>query len=629
MILQGVPAETTERVRLSVAEARALSERAMRGIGYEAEEARILADHVIDAALCGYEYSGLPKLLNVADDPRHAAGRRPMRVVKGTSVSVLFDGGNQSGMLGMYHATRAAIERASTHGFALVGVNDIWMSGRSAYYVEMAARAGLIAIHTVAVRRAQGLCAGARDPRTRRQRAISLHRVQARPVRSPGRVPARTGCGDRRHQGDAAAGRRRGDPDSRRARVSRACTARARGHRDRSAHPRPADPARRRQALISRIGSLALVMLLLVGCLPGLRGDAISSGEWPNYGNDAGGSRYSPLTQIDRGNVARLRVAWTYRTGETVGVPGPWGHYAFEATPVMADGTVVFSTPYNRVIALDAETGNERWTWDAKVDRTRRVALATSRGVSTWLDVEARADRTCRRRIFVGTVDARLVALDAATGTPCAGFGRSGQVDLTEGIAVIDRCCYQVTSPPAGVNGLVVVGSAIGDNRGANLERGVVRAYDARTGALRWSWDPIPTRESDPARATWAGDSWRRTGAANVWSVMSVDVERGLGVLPTSSPSPDFYGGERLGANVYANSVVALRAATADVVWHFQAVHHDLWDYDVPAQPVLLNVSREGKPVPAVVVATKMGHVFVLHRDTGAPLFPIEERAVP
>ena len=142
--------DTTERVRLSVAEARALGERAMRGVGYEHDEARILTDHVIDAALCGYEYSGLPKLLNVADDPRHAAGRRPMRVVKATSVSVLFDGGNQSGMLGMYHATRAAIERASTHGFALVGVNDIWMSGRSAYYVEMAARAGLIAIHTVA-----------------------------------------------------------------------------------------------------------------------------------------------------------------------------------------------------------------------------------------------------------------------------------------------------------------------------------------------------------------------------------------------------------------------------------------------------------------------------------------------
>jgi quinoprotein glucose dehydrogenase len=380
----------------------------------------------------------------------------------------------------------------------------------------------------------------------------------------------------------------------------------------------------------ARIGSLAIVTLLFVGCLPALRGDSISRGEWPNYGNDAGGTRYSPLTQIDRENVARLRVAWTYRTGETVGTPGPWGHYAFEATPLMVDGTLFFSTPYNRVIALDAETGKERWAWDARIDHTRRVALATSRGVSTWVDVEARTDRPCRRRIFLGTIDARLVALDAVTGAPCASFGRSGQVDLTEGITIIDdRCCYQVTSPPAVVNGLVVVGSAIGDNRGADLERGVVRAYDARSGALRWSWDPIPTRESDPARATWAGDSWRRTGAANVWSVMSVDAERGLLFLPTSSPSPDFYGGERLGANVYANSVVALRAATGEVVWHFQVVHHDLWDYDVPAQPVLLNVTRAGQPVPAVAVATKMGHVFVLHRETGAPLLPIEERAVP
>jgi len=389
----------------------------------------------------------------------------------------------------------------------------------------------------------------------------------------------------------------------------------------------------------SSVVSLAIVALLLAGCLPEKAShlitavpgaDTVSRGEWPNYGNDAGGSRYSPLAQIDRQNVARLRVAWTYRTGETVGAPGPYAHYAFEATPLMVDGTLFLSTPYNRVIALDAETGQERWAWDAKVDRGRRVAIATSRGVSTWLDAEARPDRACRRRIFLGTVDARLVALDAATGAPCADFGRSGQIDLSEGIEVSDgRCCYQVTSPPAVVGGLVVVGSSIGDNRGADLERGVVRAYDARSGALRWSWDPIPTRESDPARATWAGDSWRRTGAANVWSVMSVDAERGLLFLPTSSPSPDFYGGERLGANVYANSVVALRAATGEVVWHFQVVHHDLWDYDVPAQPVLVTMPVEGKPVPAVVVATKMGHVFVLHRETGAPLLPVEERPVP
>jgi len=296
----------------------------------------------------------------------------------------------------------------------------------------------------------------------------------------------------------------------------------------------------------------------------------------------------------------------------------------------MIDGMVFLSTPYNRVIALDPQTGRERWRYDPNIDRTRLLAIVTSRGVSTWLDPVPRADGVCRRRIFVGTVDARLIAVDAATGTPCASFGRNGQIDLTEGIDVSDeRCCYQVTSPPAVVGGLVVVGSAIGDNRAADLERGVVRAYDAQSGALRWSWDPIPTRESDPARATWAGDSWRRTGAANVWSVMSVDAERGLIFVPTSSPSPDFYGGQRLGANVYANSVVALRAATGEVVWHFQVVHHDLWDYDVPAQPVLVNLTRNGQSIPAVVVATKMGHLYVLHRETGVSLFPVEERAVP
>src|SRR5262249_4177667 len=161
-------------------------------------------------------------------------------------------------------------------------------------------------------------------------------------------------------------------------------------------------------------------------------------------GNDAGGTRYSPLTQIDRGNVEGLRVAWTYRTGETGGA-APWGHRAFEATPLMVDGTLFLSTPYNRVIALDPETGQERWGYGPKVDRTRRFAIVTSRGVSTWLDPDGRADRACRRRIFSGTVDARLIALDAASGAPCAGFGRDGQIDLAEGIDVSDgRCCYQV-----------------------------------------------------------------------------------------------------------------------------------------------------------------------------------------
>ena len=355
----------------------------------------------------------------------------------------------------------------------------------------------------------------------------------------------------------------------------------------------------------------------------------MDQGEWPSYGNDAGGTRYSPLAEIDRHNVTNLRMAWTYRTGEVAGV-APYAHTAFEATPLMVDGTLFFSTPYDRVIALDPETGKERWSYDPKVDRARRFAIITSRGVATWLDTDAREDRMCRRRIFVATIDARLIALDAATGTACTEFGQDGTVDLTVGIKIGDDCaCYQMTSPPAVVGGLVVVGSSIGDNRAADLERGVVRAYDAKSGALRWSWDPIPTRDSDPARATWAGDSWRRTGAANVWSVMSVDPARGLVFVPTGSPSPDHYGGERLGENAYANSVVALRAASGDVVWHFQVVHHDLWDYDVPAQPVLVNIRRDGASVPAVVVATKMGHLFVLNRETGVPLFPVEERPVP
>src|SRR5262245_34239309 len=377
------------------------------------------------------------------------------------------------------------------------------------------------------------------------------------------------------------------------------------------------------------ISSLVLTALLLAGCPHAVRRDSIEMGEWPSYGNDVGGTRYSPLTQIDRGNVTNLRIAWTYRTGEVGGV-APYAHTAFEATPLMVDGTLFLSTPYDRVIALDPETGKERWAYDPKVDRARRFAIITSRGVATWLDTEARVDRACRRRIFVATIDARLIAIDATTGAPCSEFGRDGTVDLTAGIKIGDDCaCYQMTSPPAVVGGLVVVGSSIGDNRAADLEGGVVRAFDAKSGALRWSWDPIPTRDSEPARATWAGDSWRRTGAANVWSVMSVDAARGLVFMPTGSPSPDHYGGERLGANVYANSVVALRAASGEVAWHFQVVHHDLWDYDVPAQPVLVTVTRDGKSVPAVVVATKMGHLFLLHRETGAPLFPVEERGVP
>src|SRR6266404_2329460 len=349
-----------------------------------------------------------------------------------------------------------------------------------------------------------------------------------------------------------------------------------------------------------------------------------SDADWPAYGRDPGGSRYSPLTQINRDDVKNLKVAWTYRTG-AADVKGRSAHNAaFEATPIFVDGTLYLSTPFNRVIALDPLKGTERWSFDPKVDLTTGYSEVSSRGVSSWAD-----RRSGKRRIYVATIDARLIALDATTGEPCKDFARDGQIDLTRDVRLVDRGDYQVTSPPAVIGDLIIVGSSIGDNRGVELERGVVRAYDARTGKLEWSWEPIPQADDDPTRKTWLAGSATRTGAANAWSIISADPERGLVFVPTGSPSPDFYGGERKGNNEYANSVVALRASTGKVVWHFQVVHHDLWDYDVASQPLLTTVQRDGRNVAAVVVNTKMGHVFVLDRETGKPLFPIEERRVP
>ena len=349
----------------------------------------------------------------------------------------------------------------------------------------------------------------------------------------------------------------------------------------------------------------------------------VRSQDWPAYGRDPGGARYSPHTQISRDNVQNLKIAWTYRTGAGDVKSPAVKKAAFEATPILVDGTLYLSTPFGRVIALDPATGQERWTFDPQVKLDLSFSEVTSRGVSAWRDPKA------GRRIFIATIDARLFALDALTGKPCEDFGQRGQVDLTRDIRLRRPGDYQVTSPPAVIGDLVIVGSSIGDNGGVELERGVVRAYNARNGQLRWSWDPIPTNPNEPARKGWAGESAQRTGAANAWSIISVDPERGLIFIPTSSPSPDFYGGERRGDNRYANSVVALQAATGKIVWHFQVVHHDLWDYDIASQPMLITVRRNGRDVPAVAVGTKMGMLFLFDRRNGKPLFPIEERPVP
>lgn len=348
--------------------------------------------------------------------------------------------------------------------------------------------------------------------------------------------------------------------------------------------------------------------------------------EWPTYGRDAGGSRYAPIAQIDRANVSRLAVAWTFHTGETEP-----GERSFEATPILVDGTLYLSTPLGKIIALDPVTGTERWRYDAKVSARIGFGDFTTRGVSAWLDSSAAPGAPCRRRIIAATIDGRLLALDARDGTPCSGFGRDGVVQLREGLRnrPFEFGEYEVTSPAAVVNGVLIVGSAVADNNRFNAASGEVRGYDARTGALRWSWDPVPQDPRDPAYDSWRGDSAHHTGAANAWSVIAADPARGLVFVPTSAPSPDYYGGRRLGRNDYANSIVALRAATGEVVWHFQTVHHDLWDYDNASPPALVDVMIDGRSVPAVLQATKTGMLFVLDRETGRPLVPVEERPVP
>jgi quinoprotein glucose dehydrogenase len=350
--------------------------------------------------------------------------------------------------------------------------------------------------------------------------------------------------------------------------------------------------------------------------------------DWPAYGRDSGGSRFSPLTQINRDNVKKLKVAWIYRTGDLSDGKNARSSSAFQCTPLLVDGTLYLVTPFNRVIALDPVTGKERWVFDPKIDLKRPYDnQLNSRGVSTWLDPQRKDGQPCRRRILLGTNDSRLVALDASTGKHCEDFGTGGEVDLTRGVSVSTRNPgeYAVTSPPAIIKDLVVVGAAIGDNNRVTAPSGVVRAYDVRTGKLRWAWDPVPPTFKKSATS----DAGYQLGTANVWSVISVDEARDLIFLPTGNTSPDYYGGERKGSDFYSSSVVALRGSTGKVVWHFQTVHHDIWDYDIPAQPALINVRRNGRSIPAVAVATKVGHLFVLNRETGKPIFPVEERPVP
>ena len=335
--------------------------------------------------------------------------------------------------------------------------------------------------------------------------------------------------------------------------------------------------------------------------------------------------------QITRDNVARLDVAWTYRTGEADARFATTKPTAFETIPLVVDGTMYVNTPLGRVIALDPATGDERWVFDPQIARDIQYGDFASRGVSTWLDESAAPEATCRRRIFVATAQSQLIALDARDGKTCLDFGSKGVVDLTQGLRIppFEPQAYSITSPPVALNGVVITGSSIGDNSRPDTASGEVRGYDARTGRLKWTWDPIPQDPRDAAYGEWRGTIAHRGGGANAWSTLVADPRRDLVFVPTGSAAPDYYGALRLGDNRYANSIVALRASTGQLVWAFQTVHHDLFDYDNASPPALVDVTRNGVRIPAVLQATKTGMLFVLERDTGRPIFPVEERPVP
>jgi quinoprotein glucose dehydrogenase len=354
-----------------------------------------------------------------------------------------------------------------------------------------------------------------------------------------------------------------------------------------------------------------------------------AASDWGYYGGDAFGQRFSTLDQINRNNVARLEVAWIYRTGELGAGFAQARALTFEATPVLAFGLLYLETATNVVIALDPQTGRQRWRFDPHIDRTRPYAEVSARGVSVWESNGAAEGIPCRRRVFTGTLDARLLALDAETGRPCADFGAGGEVALTREARNRDAGSYEVTSPPALYGDIVIVGSASGDDRTSDVEYGAIRAYDARSGAALWSFDPLPHSPGHAAAAEWDSQPAAVTGGGNAWGVMSVDEEHGLVLAPTGSASPDYYGGRRPGNNRYADSLLALDARSGSLVWQQQLVHHDLWDYELAGQPVLGDVDVQGVPVPAVIQATKSGMLYVFERTRGEPLFPVIERPVP
>lgn len=387
--------------------------------------------------------------------------------------------------------------------------------------------------------------------------------------------------------------------------------------------------------------------------------------EWPVYGADKAGTKYAPLSQIDRHNFAELEIAWRWVSvdgflSRSTADGGEWWasrdavvaaleadnpnlyrqqntpNYAhLQATPLMVNERLFLNTPLSQGVALDARTGEAVWIYNPKSYEEGTTSMTVTwrqRGVAFW------SDGADDERILWGTGAGDLICVQAATGYPCPGFGRNGRVDLTQGLPRAERSqrdylnamLYSVQSPPIVVGDTVIHGSSVADRR-VNKEAvpGWVRAWDVRTGEHRWDFHTVPASADDEGADTWRDNSWRYSGNANVWTYLSADEELGIVYLPTGTPTNDYYGGHRLGDNLFAESIVAVDVASGDKLWHFQAVHHGLWDYDFPTAANLLDVVVDGKPIKALAQASKQGFLYAFDRISGEPIWPIEERPVP
>jgi quinoprotein glucose dehydrogenase len=372
-----------------------------------------------------------------------------------------------------------------------------------------------------------------------------------------------------------------------------------------------------------------LVGFLLIGLasLPGAGKNGAPKGEWHFYGGDSGSTKYSPLDQINRNNVKNLKVAWTWDSPDLKILEQNQKLYTlgYEATPLMINGVLYISTSLSQVAAVDAQTGKTIWVHDPKSYQTGQPTNLgfVHRGVAYWTDGKA-------ERIFIGTSDAHLIAIDAKTGQAVTDFGDNGRVDLAKAIPLaVNARNYAVSSPPVVCRDVVIVGSSINDGPiKKEAPRGDIQAFDVRTGKPAWIFHTV-AQAGEFGNETWENESWKYTGNTNAWTLMSTDQELGYVYIPTGTPTNDWYGGHRLGNNLFAESLLCLEAKTGKRVWHYQTVHHGLWDYDLPSAPVLCNIKVGGKAIKAVAQISKSGFCFVFDRLTGKPVWPIEERPVP